>query len=76
MGEQATATRYALVTGGSSGIGFETARGLTAYFDVVGIVGRDPARLAQAAEDLSSGGARIETFQADFASLAEVRRLA
>jgi NAD(P)-dependent dehydrogenase (short-subunit alcohol dehydrogenase family) len=76
MGEQATATRYALVTGGSSGIGFETARGLTAHFDVVGIVGRDPARLAQAAEDLSSGGARIETFQADFASLAEVRRLA
>ncbi|MBW2214286.1 MAG: SDR family NAD(P)-dependent oxidoreductase, partial [Deltaproteobacteria bacterium] len=64
------------MTGGSSGIGFETARGLTAYFDVVGIVGRDPARLAQAAEDLSSGGARIETFQADFASLAEVRRLA
>ena len=76
MGEQTTATRYALVTGGSSGIGFETARGLTAHFDVVGIVGREPTRLAQAAEDLSSGGARIETFQADFASLAEVHRLA
>ncbi len=76
MGEQATGTRYALVTGGSSGIGLETARGLTAHVDVVGIVGRDPERLAQAAEDLSSGGARIETFQADFASLAEVRRLA
>jgi NAD(P)-dependent dehydrogenase (short-subunit alcohol dehydrogenase family) len=76
MGEQTTALRHALVTGGSSGIGLETARGLTAHFDVVGIVGRDPRRLAEAAEDLSSGGARIETFQADFASLTEVRRLA
>jgi NAD(P)-dependent dehydrogenase (short-subunit alcohol dehydrogenase family) len=76
MAEQATPTRYALVTGGSSGIGRETARGLTAHFDVVGIVGRDPVRLAEAAEDLRSEGARIETFQADFASLTEVRRLA
>ena len=76
MGEQSKASRYALVTGGSSGIGLETARGLSAQFDVVGIVGRDPERLAQAAEDLRSGGARIETFQADFGSLAEVRRLA
>jgi NAD(P)-dependent dehydrogenase (short-subunit alcohol dehydrogenase family) len=76
MGEQTTAIRHALVTGGSSGIGLETARGLTAHFDVVGIVGRDPRRLAEAAEDLSSRGARIETFQADFASLTEVRRLA
>jgi len=76
MSEQTTATRYALVTGGSSGIGLETARGLTAHFDVVGIVGRDPGRLAGAAQELSTGPARIETFQADFASLMEVRRLA
>jgi len=76
MSERSAATRYALVTGGSSGIGLETARGLTAHFDVVGIVGRDSARLAQAAEDLGSRNARIETFQADFSSLAEVRRLA
>jgi NAD(P)-dependent dehydrogenase (short-subunit alcohol dehydrogenase family) len=77
MVEKTTATRYALVTGGSSGIGLETARGLTAHFDVVGIVGRDPKRLAAAAEGLGSAdGARIETFQADFASLAEVRRVA
>jgi NAD(P)-dependent dehydrogenase (short-subunit alcohol dehydrogenase family) len=64
------------VTGGSSGIGFETARGLSAHFDVVGIVGRDPSRLAEAAERLKSVDARIETFQADFSSLAEVRELA
>ncbi len=76
MSEKSGATRYALVTGGSSGIGLETARGLTAHFDVVGIVGRNSERLRQAAEDLGSGNARIETFQADFSSLAEVRRLA
>ena len=76
MSEKSGATRYALVTGGSSGIGLETARGLTAHFDVVGIVGRNSERLSQAAEDLGSGNARIETFQADFSSLAEVRRLA
>ena len=76
MVEQRKGTRYALVTGGSSGIGFETARGLTAHFDVVGIVGRDPGRLAQAAERLDTGDARIETFQADFSSLVEVKGLA
>lgn len=76
MGRETRGTRYALVTGGSSGIGFETARGLSAHFDVVGIVGRDPSRLAEAAESLKSVDARIETFQADFSSLAEVRELA
>jgi len=72
----ASATRYALVTGGSSGIGLETARGLVPHFDVVGIVARNRERLAKAAKDLASPDARIETFQADFSSLADVRRLA
>lgn len=76
MPEGARVKRHALVTGGSSGIGFETARGLKSSFDVVGIVGRNPRRLAQAAADLRSTGGQIETFQADFSSLAEVRRLA
>ena len=76
MAGDASAARYALVTGGSSGIGLETARGLKASFDVVGIVARDSGRLASAAEDLREGGGRIETFQADFSSLADVRRLA
>ena len=75
MSPETTTVRYALVTGGSSGIGLETARGLTAHFDVVGIVGRDPKRLADAAEDLRAGPAQIEAFQADFASLVEVRQL-
>lgn len=72
----ASVTRYALVTGGSSGIGLETARGLALHFDVVGIVARNRERLAEAAKDLASTDARIEIFQADFSSLADVRRLA
>lgn len=76
MAADASATRYALVTGGSSGIGLETARGLKEHFDVVGIVGRDAGRLQAAAGDLRQGGGRIETFQADFSSLADVQRLA
>lgn len=76
MEREASPARYALVTGASSGIGLETARGLTKHCDVVGIVGRNRDRLAEAGEGLRSGDARIETFQADFASLAEVRRLA
>lgn len=77
MRGQTKATRYALVTGGSSGIGLETARGLSSRFEVVGIVGRNAERLAIAAKELRSGCVgRIETFQADFSSLAEVQRLA
>jgi len=75
--DESKTTRYALVTGGSSGIGLETARGLSSRFDVVGIVGRNAERLADAAKELrSSAMGRIETFQADFSSLPEVRRLA
>lgn len=68
--------RVALVTGGSSGIGLATARGLAAHYGVIGIIGRDPARLGAAARDLTSTDRRIETFQADFSSLTDVRRLA
>jgi NAD(P)-dependent dehydrogenase (short-subunit alcohol dehydrogenase family) len=75
--EKTRATRYALVTGGSSGIGFETARGLSLRFEVVGIVGRNAERLEDAAKELRSGSiGRIETFRADFSSLAQVQRLA
>ena len=68
--------RYALVTGASSGIGLETARGLTSKFDVVGLVGRNKERLASAREDLSGNRAAVETFAADFSSLAAVKALA
>jgi NAD(P)-dependent dehydrogenase (short-subunit alcohol dehydrogenase family) len=66
-----------LVTGGSSGIGLETARGLSSSFEVVGIVGRSAKRLAEAERVLRPDAiGRIETFQADFSSLAQVQRLA
>lgn len=76
MRRDARAVRHALVTGGSSGIGLETARGLASHFDVVGIVGRNAERLEAAARELRSERARIEVFEADFSSLPEVRRLA
>jgi NAD(P)-dependent dehydrogenase (short-subunit alcohol dehydrogenase family) len=76
MTADARAERYALVTGGTSGIGFETARGLSRCFDVVGIVGRNEQRVAEAAEELRHDGARVETFRADFASLLDVQRFA
>ena len=76
MALHARPTRRALVTGGTSGIGLETARALTAHFEIVGIVGRDAHRLSQAGEALESTAASIETFRADFSSLADVRRLA
>ena len=69
MTEDARGDRYALVTGGSGGIGLETARGLASHVDVVGIVARNPERLEKAAKDLASTGARVETFQADFPSV-------
>ncbi|HEX7151663.1 MAG TPA: SDR family oxidoreductase [Thermoanaerobaculia bacterium] len=44
----------ALVTGGSSGIGFETARQLRARGAEVAICGRDEARLSQAAAEIGA----------------------
>jgi NAD(P)-dependent dehydrogenase (short-subunit alcohol dehydrogenase family) len=77
MPMEARGSRYALVTGGSSGIGLATARGLLPHFGAVGIVGRNQERLDAAAADLrSSASGTVETFQADFGSLGEVRRLA
>ena len=66
--------RFAVVTGGSSGIGLETARGLLRRgFDGVAIIGRDPARLARAAESLGPGALPL---RADFSLLEQVRACA
>ena len=45
-----------LITGGSSGIGFETARTLIASGARVAITGRDEVKLRRAAEDLKAHG--------------------
>ena len=65
------------MTGASAGIGLESALQLGAQGHHLVLVGRDEIRLADAAEAVRSAGARqVETFRADFASLASVRSLA
>jgi len=70
--------RIALVTGASAGIGLYTALGLARAGFCVVMAGRDGARLERARRMVveRSGGARVETTLADFASLATVRGLA
>ncbi len=65
----------ALVTGASSGIGFELARQFAGGgFDLV-INAEDGARLEEAAERLRSEGAQVRVIQADLRSEDGVRRL-
>jgi NAD(P)-dependent dehydrogenase (short-subunit alcohol dehydrogenase family) len=68
----------AVVTGASSGIGLHTALGLARAGMRVVMVGRDRARTEAARRFVTaqSPGAPVETALADFAALAEVRRLA
>ncbi len=74
----AAAPRTAIVTGASSGIGLHTALGLARAGMRVVLVGRDRARTEAARRFITgrAGGAPVETALADFASLAELRRLA
>ncbi|HEY3992463.1 MAG TPA: SDR family oxidoreductase [Ktedonobacteraceae bacterium] len=67
-----------VVTGGTKGIGYETAHGLAAYGTTVIIVGRDATRGAAAVTSIQqqTGNSHISFLQADLSSLAEVRRLA
>lgn len=50
----ANQVKWALVTGGSRGLGFETARGLVAAGYRVLLVARDPSRLSHACSSLNS----------------------
>jgi len=64
--------KTAVVTGGNSGIGFETARELARRGWRVIITGRDETRLRAAADAI---GNAVTVHVADFASLAQVRAL-
>ncbi|MEV1287146.1 SDR family NAD(P)-dependent oxidoreductase [Micromonospora sp. NPDC049679] len=69
--------RVTVVTGASSGIGLAAAIALSIRGDEVVLVGRDPARLAAAADDVAQvSGEPPATFRADFAVLDDVRTLA
>jgi NAD(P)-dependent dehydrogenase (short-subunit alcohol dehydrogenase family) len=57
--------KTAVVTGGSSGIGLETARLFLQAGANVAICGRDTDRLATAYDDLGADGARLMSFQCD-----------
>jgi NAD(P)-dependent dehydrogenase (short-subunit alcohol dehydrogenase family) len=70
--------RTCLVTGATSGIGLETARGLAALGAQVVMVGRDPERGERARRDVTrrSGNPHVELLLADLSTLAGVRGLA
>lgn len=70
--------RIAVVTGGTSGIGKEIARGLARAGFLVGIVCRNEMRAAATVEELTRDvpGARVETFLADLSVQVDVRRVA
>jgi NAD(P)-dependent dehydrogenase (short-subunit alcohol dehydrogenase family) len=70
--------RIAVVTGATSGLGLQTVKVLAEHGSTVIIAGRDPAKLAAAA-DLTRSAAReaqVETAELDLASLESVRKAA
>ncbi|WP_425374972.1 SDR family NAD(P)-dependent oxidoreductase, partial [Methylobacterium segetis] len=70
--------RIALVTGATSGIGYETALGLARAGLRVGLVGRAQGRARASAEAIRQAvpGAEIDVFVADLSAQSEIRRLA
>jgi len=68
--------RVCLVTGGTGGIGLETARGLVRLGATVVLAGRDAERGRAAVEELRGQGGAVDFVPADLSVQAEVRRLA
>jgi NAD(P)-dependent dehydrogenase (short-subunit alcohol dehydrogenase family) len=70
--------RVCVITGGTDGIGKAAALGLAAQGAKLLVHGRDPDKGARAVAEIKarSGNPAIEFLQADFSSLADVRRLA
>ncbi|MBX3186568.1 MAG: SDR family oxidoreductase [Labilithrix sp.] len=79
MGDQDMRSRTCIVTGGNTGIGLETARGLAREGATVILACRDEARAEAARADIvgSSGAAgRVRVMPLDLASLASIRAFA
>lgn len=69
--------KVVVITGATSGIGLETARGLVGLGANVVVVGRNPEKTAGVVAELKAAGpGRVEMALADFASLTSVRSLA
>ena len=70
--------RICLVTGATSGIGYETALGIARRGGTVVLVGRDDVRGRSAVTAIrsASGNTNVEFIQADMSVQSEVRRLA
>jgi NAD(P)-dependent dehydrogenase (short-subunit alcohol dehydrogenase family) len=66
--------RRALITGGSRGIGFAVAEAIAAEGAAVGLVARDAAGLAAAAERLGSCGVSVATAVADVTDTPGLKR--
>lgn len=66
-----------MVTGATDGIGKETALGLARMGAQVIVVGRTPAKIAATVEQIKaqSGNQKIDSLQADFSSLEQIRKL-
>ncbi|ADB32546.1 short-chain dehydrogenase/reductase SDR [Kribbella flavida DSM 17836] len=67
--------KFALVTGGTSGMGLATARRLLAEGAQVAVTGRDKVRLDAAVEQLDAGG-RVLALPGDVANVADLDDLA
>ena len=70
------AGRVAVVTGGSRGIGAETARALARNGAAVAVIGRDEQALADVASGIETSGGRALAVRADVTVAAEVDRAA
>jgi len=70
--------RIAIITGGTGGLGLETARVLATRRATVVLAGRDPAKLEKASGGLIAAqpGASVQTAEVDLASLESVRKAA
>jgi NAD(P)-dependent dehydrogenase (short-subunit alcohol dehydrogenase family) len=70
--------RVVVITGGSGGLGLETARVLTAHGATVVLAGRDQAKVAGAAGELQAArpDASVQTVEVDLASLESIRKAA
>ncbi len=72
------AGKTVVITGGTGGIGLESALVLAEMGAQLVLIGRDPARAAAALERIRqrSAGAKVEVIHADLSRFGEIRRLA